>query len=64
MKQRDEMTERSNIEGYWDEFAEWCDDEGVSIEQFDDYGIFWACWNAALDAREAYELMARYDGDF
>ena len=46
------MTERSNIEGHWDEFAEWCEDEGIQLEHLDDWGIWWACWNAALDARE------------
>jgi hypothetical protein len=46
------VTERSNIEGHWDDFADWCEDEGVSLE---DRVVLWTCWNAALDAREAAE---------
>lgn len=52
------MPERSNIEGHWDEFIDWCKDEGVPIEDgIDGWGIWWSCWNAALDAREEQEKL-------
>lgn len=49
------MTERSNIEGHWDEFRDWCEENGVSLEDKDDWEPWWRCWNAALDAREDNE---------
>lgn len=56
------MPERSNIDGHWDEFADWCRDEGINIDHSDDWRIWWMCWNAALDACEAAELLDRFDG--
>ena len=52
-------TERSNIEGFWDEFCDWCDDSGVGDPRNggepDDWNAWWECWNAALDAKEDRE---------
>jgi len=48
--------ERSNTDGHWDEFADWCKENFVSLDQHDDWETWWACWNAALDARESYQV--------
>jgi len=45
---------RDNIEGHWDEFRDWCEDNGVDLEHQDDWMPWWECWNAALDAREVH----------
>ena len=45
-------TERSNEEGHWDEFADYCEDVGISLEHHDDWEAWWTCWNAALDAAD------------
>lgn len=48
---------RSNNEAHWDEFCDWCDDSGVGDPRngthVDDWGIWFECWKAALDAHEA-----------
>ena len=57
------MPIRNKIDGHWDEFIDWCKDQGVPIEEgIDGWGIWWACWNAALDAREEQEQMDQADG--
>lgn len=52
---------RSNIEAHWDEFCDWCEDEGIPSpsmaqkenQEKEEWRIFWLCWEAALDARDA-----------
>ena len=45
-------TERSNEDGHWDEFRDYCEDNGISLEHRDDWEAWWDCWNAALDAED------------
>ena len=50
---------RSNIDVHWDEFCDWCEDNGIDDPRVDgqpeDWQTWFACWEAALDAREAAE---------
>ena len=53
------MSVRSNIDAYWDEFCDWCEDFGDIDDprdstNDDDWGLLFACWNAALDARDSH----------
>ena len=56
------MSERSNTEEHWDEFCDWCEDSDVESPKDgaheDDWGPWWECWNAALDARDADEAKS------
>lgn len=40
----------SNDEYKWDEFRDWCEDEGVSLDHQDDWVTWWNCWVSAIDA--------------
>ena len=43
---------RSNEEGHWNEFRDYCEDNGINLEHPDDWESWWECWNAALDAAD------------
>lgn len=49
-------TERNNEIGHWDEFRDYCEDVGISLEDAVDWEPWWECWNAALDARDLYTV--------
>lgn len=38
----------------WDEFADWCQDEGVSLEWQEDWMFWWDCWKTAIDSKLKY----------
>ncbi len=60
------MTERSNADGYWDEFCDWLGDNGYADPRLDAGADEWEpwleCWNAALDAREQFEKEISHHG--
>lgn len=51
-----------NIEYCWDEFRDWCEDNCVSLEHQDDWGPWWDCWKAAIDAKKAQDAIERDEG--
>lgn len=46
--------ELSNTEVHWDEFADWTEDNGVSLECKEDWGEWFDCWTAAIEAERTY----------
>jgi len=39
----------------WEEFQNWADANGVSLEHEDDWKPWWECWRAAIDAKKQQE---------
>ena len=37
----------------WDEFVDFCEDNGIGLEYKEDWGAWWDCWKAAIDAKMA-----------
>ena len=48
-------TRLSNVEGCWDDFADWCNDNGVSLEHKNDWITWWNCWSNAIIAYQEKE---------
>lgn len=40
-----------NIKYHWDEFRDYCEDNGISLEHREDWEPWWTCWKAAIDAK-------------
>lgn len=34
----------------WDKFVQWCEENGVSLEYWEDAEFAWATWTAGFDA--------------
>lgn len=47
-----EDIESSKEDNYWEEFTQYCEENGISLDHQDDWEAWWLCWNAALDARK------------
>ena len=43
--------ELSNSEACWDEFVDWCEDTGTSLEHEDDWKPWWECLSTAISAK-------------
>jgi hypothetical protein len=43
-------TIRDEKEGNWDKFVIFAEEYGINLEHYDDYEMWWVCWNAAMDA--------------
>ena len=42
----------SDIELCWDQFSDWCEDNGVDVEGHkDDWEPWWDCWSTAVVAK-------------
>ena len=35
-------------ENHWWFFVDWCNSEGVSLEDEEDYGPWWDCWKTGI----------------
>lgn len=47
-----------NIAYRWDEFRDWCEDQGVLVDDSSEWRQWrelWDCWKAAIDAKTAHE---------
>jgi len=49
----------SNSDLCWDEFKEFCEEEGISLEHKDDWGQWWDCWRTAIEKKYEYEEEIR-----
>lgn len=37
------------VEYFWNEFTEYCEDNGISLDHVDDWGNWWDIWKKAVD---------------
>jgi len=45
-------TERTEDDGHWYDFVNYCENSGIGILHREDWEPWWECWNAALDAAD------------
>jgi hypothetical protein len=59
------IDEMSNIELCWDEFVDWCEDNGIEPGGHkDDWGQWWDCWSTAIATKiQADEAEEGDDGN-
>ena len=44
------------LDYYWIKFVDYAESEGISLNDIEDYGAWWECWKAGIDAhRERME---------
>ena len=44
---------RNFIDGHWNEFVDWCQQNNIETNKYENFEIWWECWNAAIDAIRA-----------
>ena len=45
-------SDKERIKYNWTEFCKFAEDEGISLDDEEDFGIWWSCWMIAQDFRK------------